>query len=361
MAQCRYINMKIAYPILKKVSIISFVLAIILINIKTADARTFWLGGDISGVSADEARGRIFYDAEGTPTDLFQLMRDAGMNAVRLRVWVNPADGFCSPGDVVQMAVRARDLGMPVMIDFHYSDWWADPGKQNIPEAWKDMVVEEMAVALADHTRQTLEELQANDVDVKWVQVGNETTHGFLWPVGRFEENPGNYARLTQAGIDAVREIYPEAKVIIHLDNGFDQDLYDRVFDSLKKDGVKWDIIGMSLYPYWAMEGGFRPDEDSTLNDCIDNINHLRAKYGSEVMITEVGYDAREPDKGYDFMVKMFDRVLDDTDGACTGVFYWAPEINCDADYHLGAFANDRPTRIMDSFKYAARRAASIP
>ena len=337
---------------------LALVFASVILNISIASADTFWLGGDISGVSADEARGRVFYDKDGNVSEPFQLMRDAGMNSIRLRVWVDPTDGFCSPGDVTQMALRAQELGMPVMVDFHYSDWWADPGKQNIPAAWKDMDLDEMCSALAEHTRSTLEELLANNIDVKWVQVGNETTHGFLWPMGRFEENPENYARLTQAGIDAVKEVYPDAQVIIHLDNGFDQDLYDRVFDSLLDNGVKWDMIGMSLYPFWAMEGGFRPDEDSTLNDCIANIKHLKEKYGTDIMITEVGVDAREPEKGYDFMVKMFDKVLDETDGACKGVYYWAPEINADADYHLGAFANDRPTKIMDSFRYAAEKAA---
>lgn len=329
---------------------------ILLFSTVPLHSRTFWLGGDISGVSADEARGREFFDADGNQIDPFRLMRDYGMNAIRLRVWVNPSDGFCSPGDVLQMALRARELGMPVMIDFHYSDWWADPGKQNIPDSWKDMGVEEMAQALNEHTRVTLEALRDNDVDVKWVQVGNETTHGFLWPVGKFEDNPENYAFLTQAGINAVKEVYPEAQVIIHLDNGFDRDLYDRVFDSLKENGITWDVIGMSLYPFWAMQGGFEPDEESTLNDTLENIRHLKEKYGTDIMVTEVGVDAREPEKGYEFMTRMFDRLIDETDDACTGVFYWAPETNADAEYHLGAFDNDRPTKIMEAFRYASRK-----
>lgn len=322
-------------------------------------AREFWLGADISGITDDEARGRALYNARGEKADIFDIMKDYDMNAARIRVWVNPERGFSSPKDVARLSQRAHDAGMPVMIDFHYSDWWADPGKQNIPAAWKDMSLEEMCEALARHTRTTLEMLRDEGVDVKWVQVGNETTHGFLWPMGKFEENPQNYALLTQAGAQAVKEVYPDAAVIIHLDNGFDQDLYDRVFDSLKENGTEWDIIGMSLYPYWAMEGGFRPDEDSTLRDAIANIRHLKEKYGTDVMITEVGVDAREPEAGYDFMKKMFDAAINETDGACTGVFYWAPEINADAQYHLGAFAADRPTKIMDSFRYAAAQAAA--
>ncbi len=327
-----------------------------LLSITSAPAEPFWLGGDISGTTADEARGHFTCDTLGNPRETTQLMKDYGMNATRLRVWVDPKDGFCSPEDVLRMAIRSRDLGMPVMIDFHYSDWWADPGKQNPPKAWLGKSVEETAKLLADHTKTTLQLLKDNNVDVKWVQVGNETTHGFLWPMGRFEENPENYAILTKAGVDAVREVLPEAKVIIHLDNGFDQGLYDRVFDSLKANGVEWDIIGMSVYPFWAMEGGHEESELMTLVDSISNIRHLKEKYGSEIMIVETGVDAREPEKGRQFIAALIKAAKDLTDGACTGVFYWAPEIDAEAQYHLGAFSHGRPTAIMDAFRDASLR-----
>lgn len=315
----------------------------------------FWLGGDISGTTADEARGHFTKNTDGVVTETTQLMKDYGMNATRLRVWVNPKDGFSSPEDVLKMAKRSQALGMPVMIDFHYSDWWADPGKQYPPKAWEGMTVEETAKALADHTRSTLQLLKDNGIDVKWVQVGNETTHGFLWPMGRFEENPKNYALLTKTGCEAVKEVYPEAKTIIHLDDGFNQWLYDTVFDSLKENGVEWDVIGMSIYPYWAMEGNKEESEIMTLVDSIANINHLKKKYGSEIMIVETGVDAREPQKGKQFIDALIKAAKQLTDGACTGVFYWAPEIDADAAYHLGAFSNGMPTAIMDAFKEAAQ------
>lgn len=315
----------------------------------------FWLGGDISGTTADEARGHFTKDRNGKVTETTQLMKDYGMNATRLRVWVDPKDGFCSPEDVLKMAKRSQSLGMPVMIDFHYSDWWADPGKQNPPKAWLGMSVEQTAKALADHTRSTLQLLKDNGIDVKWVQVGNETTHGFLWPMGNFHENPRNYAELTKAGCKAVKEVYPEAKTIIHLDDGFNQELYDNVFDYLKANGVKWDVIGMSVYPFWAMEGKKEDSELMTLVDAIANINHLNKKYGSEVMIVETGVDAREPEKGKQFIDALIKASKNLTDGACSGVFYWAPEIDADAAYHLGAFSNGMPTSIMDAFKEASK------
>lgn len=314
-------------------------------------ADPFWLGADISGTTADEARRHFTKDKYGNIRETTQLMRDYGMNATRLRVWVNPKEGFCAKEDVLGMALRSKALNMPVMVDFHYSDWWADPGKQNPPAAWKGLSLQQTADALALHTRETLELLKKHDIDVKWVQIGNETTHGFLWPMGNFEENPEQYAYLTKAGIKAVKEVYPEAKVIIHLDNGFDQALYDRVFDSLKSNGVSWDIIGMSVYPYWAMEGKSEPSEIMTLVDAIANIRHLKEKYGSEIMIVETGVDARKPKEGKEFIEALLKASKNLTDGACTGVFYWAPEIDAEAQYHLGAFSKGQPTEIMDAFK----------
>ena len=173
---------------------------------------TFWLGADISGTSALEAHGVQLYNAQGEPRENTVLMREYGMNAARFRVWVNPKGGFSSKEDVLKLALRAKEQGMAIMIDFHYSDWWADPGKQNIPKAWEQMSYEEMCQALAQHTRETLQLLKDHQIDVKWVQVGNETTHGFLWPVGRAEENMQQYAGLTQAGYDAVKAVYPSPR-----------------------------------------------------------------------------------------------------------------------------------------------------
>lgn len=320
-----------------------------------SSAEPFWLGGDISGTTANEARGHFTKNKNGEVTETTKLMKEYGMNATRLRVWVNPRDGFSSPEDVLKMAKRSQELGMPVMIDFHYSDWWADPGKQNPPEQWLGMNLEQTCRALAEHTRSTLQLLKDNGIDVKWVQVGNETTHGMLWPMGNFHENPRNYAELTKAGCKAVKEVYPEAKTIIHLDDGFNQALYDNVFDFLLANGVEWDVIGMSVYPYWAMEGNKEESEIMTLVDSIANINHLKKKYGSEVMIVETGVDAREPEKGKQFIDALIKASKNLTDGACTGVFYWAPEIDADAAYHLGAFANGQPTVIMDAFLEAGR------
>lgn len=317
-----------------------------------------WLGGDISATTADEARGVYSADTTGMVTENTQLMKNYGMDAVRLRVWVNPKDGWSSKEDVLTMARRARDLDMAIMIDFHYSDWWADPGKQYPPEEWKDYDLTQMKEALVNHTKETLQLLKDDGIDVKWVQVGNETRDGMLWPLGQISQgNFKNYAELSRAGYEAVKEVYPEAEVIVHIDNGYDNALYNYIFDTLREYDSPWDVIGMSVYPYWAMEAGAEPDAASTIRDAADNIRKLHEKYDCDIMITEVGVESWLPEEGYETLNSLFDAVINDVDGACTGVFYWAPETFQTHDFYgkpqgygLGAFRNGRPTKIMDSF-----------
>ena len=347
---------------LDKIIFASAILAVASSGAMASNEPHIWLGGDISGTTSDEARGVYSADTTGMVTENTRLMKDYGMDAVRLRVWVNPKEGWCSKEDVLTMAKRAKDLDMAIMIDFHYSDWWADPGKQYPPEAWKDYDMPQMKEALVNHTKETLQLLKDNGIDVKWVQVGNETRDGMLWPLAQISEgNFKNYAELSKAGYEAVKEVYPEAEVIVHIDNGYDSELFNRIFDKLKEYDSPWDIIGMSVYPFWAMEAGARPDAETTIRDAAENIRHLRKKYGCDIMIVETGMESWLPEKGYNDLNMLMDMVINDVDGACTGVFYWAPEMFQTYDfwgkpqgYGLGAFQNGRPTKIMDSFKRAS-------
>lgn len=337
--------------------------ALLLTLFTTRAENPFWLGADISGVTELEARGEKFKDTKGKETDLYRLMGDYGINAVRLRVWVDPKEhgGFCSPNDVLQMALRAKEAGMPVMIDFHYSDWWADPGKQNIPERWRGMNLDEMKGALREHTAATLQMLRDHDIDVRWVQVGNETTHGMLWDMARSETQMPNYAALTRVGYDAVKSIYPDAQVIVHLDNGFDSAMYREMFDALRRNGARWDMIGMSLYPFWSIQGGQVKTEDELLDKAMENIRELKRRYGTDVMIVEAGVEANQPESGKAFMDKLLDQAYNLTDGACRGVWYWAPEADGVLDgYKLGAFTNRRPSAIMDSFRDFAKKTNTL-
>ena len=314
----------------------------------------FWLGADISGTTELESHGVRLYNVCGEVRENTALMKELGLNAVRLRVWVNPRGGFSSKEDVLEMAKRARYYNMAIMIDFHYSDWWADPGKQHIPAAWQYLKYDELKWQLAEHTREVLQLLKSHHIDVRWVQVGNETTHGFLWPIGRAEDNMKQYAELTEAGYQAVKSIYPDAQCIVHLDGGADASRYDFIFEGLRQYGAHWDMIGMSVYPYWDIDSHLTQSEDETLEKVVANIKRLYHKYGTELMIVETGVEVRRPKEGKAFIKRLLHAAKNDTDGHCKGVFYWAPEL--EDQYPLGAFDNHRPTIIMDAFTEEANR-----
>ena len=319
-------------------------------------ASSFVRGADISWVTEMEKKGSRFKTADGAEKDLYRLLKeDYDIGAVRLRVWVNPKDGWCDVADTVAKAKRAKAAGMDVMVNFHYSDNWADPGHQWMPEAWKPYSndVAKVARLLAEHTEKTLKALKAAGVTPKWVQVGNETAGGFVWPTGG-TKHPAGYAALFKAGYAAVKRVFPSAIVIVHLDRGHDAGLYDWNLGMLAEHGAKWDMIGMSLYPYWAQDK--IPNHDRTIMMCMNNVRRLAKKWNCDVMIVETGVHNRtmEPETQRNSRRELARIVYDaehDTDGRCRGVFYWEPECK-ESPYQLGAFHNDgRPTEIMDGMK----------
>ena len=300
--------------------------------------KDFYLGADISWITEMESEGHRFHDTEGREQDCYVLLKSYGINVVRLRVWVNPDKhgGWCDTEDVIAKALRAEAQGMDVMVDFHYSDWWADPGKQNIPEVWREHSYEELKNDVAVHTRYVLKKLKDNGIMPLWVQVGNETSNGFLWPVGKADINPQQYAGLFTAGYNAVKEVLPDADVIVHLDNGADGGLYDWNLGLLKKYGARWDIIGMSVYPYWSMKSGKYQSADDVLQRSADNMRRLGKKYQCNVMVVETGMECAD-DKGNLADVRtlteskrqlsrLIDLCKNSTEGYCKGVFYWEPE-----------------------------------
>ncbi|HMO60946.1 MAG TPA: glycosyl hydrolase 53 family protein [Ferruginibacter sp.] len=306
----------------------------------------FAKGADIGWLSEMEAAGKKFYNNSGTEQDCIELLKSKGINAIRLRVWVNPADGWCNAADVVKQAVRAKNAGMRIMIDFHYSDWWADPGKQNKPAAWKTLSFTELKAALAAHTTDVLLQLKTAGVTPEWVQVGNENDDGMLWEDGRASTNMNQFAALIQAGYDAVKAVSSNIKVIVHISNGWNNDLFRWIFDGLQANSTRYDIIAMSLYPTvnnWRQ-----------LNQqCLLNMNNMTVRYNKPVMISEVGmpWDAADTCQLFlkDIIAK--NKLLPGNKGL--GVFYWEPQCHNNwKGYTLGAFDNSgRPTVAMDAFK----------
>jgi arabinogalactan endo-1,4-beta-galactosidase len=310
------------------------------------DMTGFAKGADVSWITEMEKAGRKFYDADGKETECMTLLRDCGMNAIRLRVWVNPTDGWCSKEDMLVKAIRAHRLGMRLMVDFHYSDWWADPGKQTIPAAWEELNLEELKQAVKTHTTTTLELLKSNGIKPEWVQVGNETGNGMLWPVAQASVNMANYAALNNAGYDAVKSVFPEACVIVHLQGGNDNKLYRWLFDGLKSNGGKWDMIGMSLYP--------SSDNWQEMNrQCIANVSDMISRYDTKVMLCEVGMSWNQPEASKVFLTDIILQAKNVAGDKCQGVFYWEPQSYGGwKEYTLGTFDNTgKPTIALEAFR----------
>lgn len=310
----------------------------------TYDMSGFAKGADVSWLTEMEAANVKFYDANGSQTECLSLLRSMGINSIRLRVWVNPSDGWNNKLDVIAKALRAKNLGFRVMIDFHYSDTWADPGKQIIPAAWENYSLEEMKNAVANHTKDVLQALKDKGIDVEWVQVGNETATGMLWEIGRYSDSDkSSFAQLVTAGYDAAKAVFPNTKVIVHIDQGDKLDRFTWVFDGLKANGGKWDVIGMSLYPEdnnW----------EQATSDCLANIKALSQRYGCKVIVAEVGmpWDSKNAEAFMNRIVTGSKAI-----STCLGVFYWEPQCYGGwKGYTKGAFGNDgKPTSALNIFR----------
>ncbi len=305
---------------------------------------SFAKGADISWVTQMEDAGNKFYDKNGNQQDLFVLMKSMGFNSIRLRVWVNPPDGWCDISDLVAKAIRAKNAGLKIMIDFHYSDVFADPGSQTKPAKWSSLPFAALVTALHDYTATVMITLNGNGITPDWVQVGNETNNGMLWKDGQASANMANFAALIKAGYSAVKAVSSTTKVIVHISNGYDNGLFRWIFDGLKANGAQWDIIGMSLYPSTT--------NYKTLDaQCLANINDMITRYSTPCMIVEVGMQADDPTDSRAFLTDIITKVNSVSGGNGLGVFYWEPEAYNWQGYGLGAFDKlGKPTIALDAF-----------
>lgn len=348
------------------------IISILLILLSTTAAlpQELVTGADFSWLTEQEAEGITFADSNGNSRDCVQLLKENGINAARFRVWVNPADNWCNAEDVMEKARRASREGMKIMIDFHYSDSWADPSKQFTPEVWTVYDIEELCTAVYNHTRDVLGRLKAEGIAVDWVQVGNETRGGMLYPLGKIE-NGENFAWLVNSGYDAVKSVFPDAKVIVHVDNGWDAELFDYVFDYLTEHQARYDLIGMSLYPVNTYDSQsanyFRTSQWKGKADlCLQNIRHVADKYGKDVIICETGmpnayttetladgqtWEQRCSDDASDYYTYMLPELA--RTPQCEGIFYWEPQCygNWKA-YPMGAFlSNGSPNGVFNALR----------
>lgn len=312
----------------------------------------FAKGADISWLPQMEATGYKFYNTNGVQQDCFQILKDHGINTIRLRTWVNPsndkASGHCSKDETVAMAVRAQKWGMKVMIDFHYSDSWADPGKQKKPAAWEGHDFPQLLKDVYDYTFDVMTALKTAGISPEWVQVGNETAGGMIYPEGS-TSNWAQLAQLINKGYDAIKVVSPQSKVILHVDQGNNNQRFRTWFDSAESHNAKYDVIGLSYYPYW-LKGN--PSYTLSIDDLGNNLNDMASRYGKEVMVVEVGGEYFKVQDTYDMLIAVQKKVKAVPGGKGLGVLYWEPEgAKSWSQYGLSAWGDDgKSTKALDAF-----------
>lgn len=245
-------------------------------------------GVDISTLTAIEDKGGKYVDSNGTERDLLDILKDRGVNYVRLRLWNDPqkSGGYNDKEDVIRLAKRVKEKGMKILLDFHYSDEWAHPGQQLRPKAWEGLSHEELKQAVYDYTVEVVGEMKAENAMPDMVQIGNEINSGLLNGLSsdvNFNEN----VALLKSGIDAVRAVEGEVtnnadkvKIMIHLAEGGKADTFDWYFSELQKRELKYDIIGLSYYPFWH----------GTFADVQKTMNEVSNKFEKDVIIAETSY-----------------------------------------------------------------------
>ncbi len=300
-------------------------------------AKDFIMGMDASSVLSLEAGGTKYYNFDGEEEDVFKILSDNGINTIRVRVWNNPYDaegngyggGNCDIETAVAIGKRANEYGMNLMVDFHYSDFWADPSKQMAPSAWKNMEVEEKAQALYEYTVESLNRLKEEGIRISIIQIGNETNGKFCGESVWFD-----IAMLMIQGCKACREVYPSAKIALHFANPEKVTNYKDYAYKLDYYDIDYDIFASSYYPYWH----------GTLENLSSLLGEIATTYDKEVMVAETSYAFTNEDtdfygntigagagvtKNYPFTVQgqancirdIIDTVAHTTNGI--GVCYW--------------------------------------
>lgn len=244
----------------------------------------FIKGADLSTLLEMERCGAKYYD-NGQEMDVLDIIKNYGIDTIRIRVWNDPKSESGEPygagnndlDESIAIGKKVTEAGFGVLWNFHYSDFWADPGKQIKPKAWKDYSVEELEKAVYEYTFESLTKALDAGVNITMIQVGNELSNGLLWPEGKVP-NYDNIAKFVSAGIRACRKVNPCIPLIIHLDNGGNNELYRRWFDNYIDRGEDFDYIGLSYYPFWH----------GSLKQLENNMNDIALRYGKDLIVTEV-------------------------------------------------------------------------
>jgi arabinogalactan endo-1,4-beta-galactosidase len=341
-----------------------FILAAILAATpaQPSSAQQFAVGADVSFLASAEQQGIVFKE-NGTPKPVLQILKDHGYNWIRLRIFVHPTDLPNNLDYTIALAQRAKQLGFRILLDFHYSDTWADPGKQFIPVEWKSLKHKELVAQVFAYTRDTIAAFRQAGVMPDMVQTGNEITNGMLWPDGKLPDNWDNFADLLRAGIsgvDAGRGDLPRPVMMIQIERSGDPKAATAFFDKLNSYSLPWNVIGLSYYPRWH----------GTIAQLRQTLHDLSFRYGKPIIVVETAYnwtpgdfigkktDFPESPEGQKAFLQAVDKAVRETPrGLGRGVFWWEPAVAGGPiagralfdDKHnalpaITAFDNDTPT-----------------
>lgn len=304
-----------------------------------ATAQNITMGCDASYVKRCENKGVSWKSANGTAGEFFTILKSYNVECIRLRVWVKPSEGYCNKADVLAAALRAKNAGITQFyVSFHFSDTWADPGQQTKPSGWKN-TLSSLNTSVYNHTRDVVAAMIAQGTPPTYVSIGNEINCGMLWNVGEVCNNArwSNLAQLLNSGRNGVKSTGSTAKIVLHLSQGGDNNSIGRWwFDNITAQGVQYDVIATSYYPYWH----------GTMATLYNNIVDLRTRYGKEVMVAEFSYPwtldwndytgnvigtSGQLTAGYPAtpagQALFFQHVVNTAKNAgATGVFYWGGE-----------------------------------
>ncbi|MBN1805295.1 MAG: glycosyl hydrolase 53 family protein [Sedimentisphaerales bacterium] len=297
-----------------------------------AEAIDYAVGADLSFLKSAADMGTVFKDnGEGRPG--LEIFKDHGYNWIRLRLFHTPTRLPNNLEYTIALAKEARKLGYKFLLNFHYSDTWADPGKQYIPKAWADKSHDELVRAVFEYTRDTIAAFKQAGVLPDMVQPGNEISNGMLWPDGKLTDNWDNFAELMKAGIDGVdagRGDGERPLIMVHIDKGGSKSRTKAFFDKWHSYGIGYDVIGQSYYPWWH----------GTLLELRENMIFMANEYKKDIILVEVAYNWRPgeytkkkapfpetPEGQRQFLEEVNRIVLNTPDNRGKGIFWWEPAV----------------------------------
>ncbi|UOQ68806.1 glycosyl hydrolase 53 family protein [Hymenobacter volaticus] len=296
------------------------------------------LGADISFLPQLEARGIKFTD-QGTEKDAIAILKEHGFNYVRLRIFNNPAQpkgyspksGFCDLAHTKQMAKRVKAAGMKLLLDFHYSDYWADPQQQNKPVAWAGKDFSALKDSVQTYTHYVMQQLKNQGTEPEMVQIGNEINHGMIWPEGHVN-NLDSLAQLLYAGFKGVKAVSPQAIIMVHVALGGQAEESKFFYDAMRQRNLPYDVIGLSYYPKWH----------GTLSDLKSNIASLSKRYNKQIMVAEYTHLKREVN----------DIAFNVPGGKGLGSFIWEPLNTWEAIFDRSG----KPNELLDVYPEIAEK-----